>query len=82
MIVYPNPSQTESTVALTLADETFVNLKVVNVVGQEIKVLNNQKLLPGQHRFVFDTSSLANGLYYYQLTSGDNRIVQKFVVTR
>ncbi|MES2591938.1 MAG: S8/S53 family peptidase [Bacteroidota bacterium] len=82
MAVYPNPAHDRSTIDITLAEEERVELKIVNLLGEEIKVITSEKLQAGPHRFVYDTSMLASGLYYYQLTIGTKKMVQKLMVTR
>ena len=82
MTVYPNPASGESVISLTIMQETTAKLRLVDITGKEIKAVANQKLSPGQHTFHFDTSALANGVYYYQLTSENKTLVKKLVVAK
>lgn len=82
MQVYPNPALNESVISLFVIHETSAKLKIVDIAGKEIKVIANQRLSPGQYTFHFDTSALANGLYYYQLTAENKTIVKKLIVAK
>ncbi len=82
MILYPNPVLNESVIVVYVTDETVANLKIVDMMGKEIMAIKNEKLSAGRHQFVFDTSSLAGGLYYCQLTAGNKKLTQKLIVIK
>ena len=54
----------------------FVNLKVFDILGNEVATLVNEEKPAGSYQVKFDGSKLANGIYFYQLKVGD------FVQTR
>ena len=80
--VFPNPTSGESFVDLTLTESAKIDLRVFNVLGKEIGVITSEQYAAGKHRFVYETSTLSNGLYYYQLTVGNKKYVQKLMVTK
>lgn len=80
--VYPNPTSDLSTIDINLAENQDVKLTVYNMVGQEIGTIVNGKLNAGTHRYTFDTSSLSNGMYYYQLNAGAKKYTYKLMVAR
>ncbi len=80
--IFPNPTSAESFLDLTLASTSKVDLRVFNVLGEEIAVLASEEMTVGKHRFVYETGALSNGLYYYQLTIGEKKYVQKLMVTK
>jgi hypothetical protein len=82
MRVYPNPTNGQSFVDLTIAQSAAVDLRVFNMLGEEISVIASEQLQAGAHRFVYETSSLSSGLYYYQLTVGNKKVVQKLIVNK
>lgn len=82
MVVYPNPANNQSVVDIIITEEAMVELKVINILGEEIKMIASEKMQPGSHRFVNDLSSLASGLYYYQLTVGSKKLVQKLMINK
>lgn len=82
MVIYPNPANNQSVIDITIMEEAVVELKIFNIFGQEIKVITSGKMQAGPHHFVNDISSLASGLYYYQLTVGNKKQVQKLMINK
>ncbi|HEY0030386.1 MAG TPA: S8 family serine peptidase [Bacteroidia bacterium] len=82
MKIFPNPTSGLSSIDISLATDSKIELKVFNVLGEEIKTIVAEQAQAGNHRYSYETSSLTNGLYYYQLTVGNKKYVQKLIVTR
>lgn len=80
--IFPNPTSGQSFIDLTLSEPAKVDLKVFNTLGQEVSEIVSEQVSAGIHRFVYETSSLNSGLYYYQLTVGNKKYVQKLIVTK
>jgi hypothetical protein len=67
---YPNPFNPSTVIRFTLPEESFVTVKVFNVLGQEVRTLYDNVLLdPGQQEVTFDASVLSSGIYFYSLTA-------------
>ncbi|MDX1545463.1 MAG: T9SS type A sorting domain-containing protein [Rhodothermales bacterium] len=64
---YPNPFHTTTTIPFRLAEPCFVELRVYNMVGQEVAVLVNEHLPPGAHAITWQVDGLAAGVYQYVL---------------
>lgn len=67
---YPNPFHALTTIEFTLPHSEFVNLKVYNILGEEIHTLVSEERSPGQHYIDFDGTDLAGGLYFYKIAAG------------
>lgn len=77
---YPNPFNPSTTISFGLAKESFVDLRVYNVLGQEVAVLiGNQMRKAGNQQVKFDASSLSSGTYIYRLKA-DNQVVTKKMI--
>jgi hypothetical protein len=63
---YPNPFNPSTKISFTLAADSKVDLKVFNILGQEIAVIVNGALAAGSHSYNFDASNLNSGVYFYQ----------------
>ena len=68
---YPNPFNPSSTIQFQIPNSSFVNLKVYDVLGNEVATILNEAKLAGSHTVEFDASQLSSGIYYYQLKTGD-----------
>ena len=86
---YPNPFNPQTTIRFTLAENGPVTLAVYNNLGQKIRMLYQQEMLPGGslHQAVWDGRNefgepVASGTYFYQLESGSYRMIRKMVLLR
>jgi len=68
---YPNPFNPGTNISFTLPENTFVTLKVYNILGNEIKTLVSQNLTKGKHVIEFDAKGLPSGVYLYTLSAGN-----------
>ncbi|MFZ0454100.1 MAG: glycoside hydrolase family 9 protein [Ignavibacteriaceae bacterium] len=65
---YPNPFNPSTTIRYHIANNnTFVELKVFNVLGKEIKALVNEVQNSGIHEVRFNASNYSSGIYFYTL---------------
>ena len=77
---YPNPFNPSTTISFGLPKESFVDLRVYNVLGQEVAVLiSNQIRKAGSQQVKFDASAFASGTYIYRLKT-DNQVVTKKMI--
>ena len=80
---YPNPFNPSTTISFSLAKESNVNLKVFNLLGQEIiSLVNNEFMNAGSYSYKFDASTLASGTYIYRLEAGDFVQTKKMTLTK
>ena len=66
---YPNPFNSSTTIQFTLPKSEFVILKIYNILGQEIAELVSKRLDMGIHKYEWDASEYASGLYFYKLSA-------------
>jgi len=64
---YPNPFNPVTTLGYSLPASNFVSLKVLDVLGQEVKTLVQESKSSGVHEEKFDATGLASGVYFYRL---------------
>ncbi len=61
---YPNPFNAMTNVSVTLPEASDLNLRVINVVGEEVASLNSGLVSAGSHTFTFDAANLSSGVYF------------------
>ena len=76
----PNPFNSSTIITYFLPSHEEVTLKVYDLLGHNIAILENEKKKPGKHSVTFNGSALSNGIYYYQLEAGDFIETKKMVV--
>ncbi len=73
---YPNPFNPNTTIKFSIKERGFVQLKVYDILGNEVKTLVNEEKQQGSYTVTFDGSNLSSGIYIYSLK------VNKFVQNR
>lgn len=67
---YPNPFNPVTNITFSLPLESYVTLKVYDVLGKEVAALVNEKLNRGNYSRQFNASGLSSGVYFYRLQAG------------
>ena len=79
---YPNPFNPATVIRYQLSVNSFVSLKVFDVLGREVAVAVDKVLLPGEYEVTFDASELASGIYYYTLIAPGYTETKKMILTK
>ncbi len=75
---YPNPFNPTTKIRYSIPaslnsfkEGTLTQLKVYDILGNEISTLVNKEQQPGNYEATFNGNGLASGIYFYQLTIGN-----------
>jgi len=79
---YPNPFNPVTTITYQLQKSGSVTLKVFDILGNEVKTLVNEQKEMGRYTVWFDASSLASGMYVYQLRANNYITTKKMLVVK
>ncbi|MCL5030909.1 MAG: T9SS type A sorting domain-containing protein [Bacteroidetes bacterium] len=81
---YPNPFNPTTTIKYDLPKQSKVELKIYNMLGEEVVTLVNKEQQAGRYSVQFDVSSkqLASGVYIYRLQAGNYSSVKKLVLLK
>ena len=80
---YPNPFNPSTTVEVSIPLASRIHLAVYNVLGQRVAVLEDGVFTPGLHRFIWNASGLASGVYFLRVEApGHMQKMQKVVLVR
>jgi hypothetical protein len=66
---YPNPFNPVTKITYQIPKNSFVSLKVYDMLGKEVTVLVNESLSPGMYETTFNASNYPSGVYFYKLTA-------------
>jgi photosystem II stability/assembly factor-like uncharacterized protein len=64
---HPNPFNPSTTISFSLPVESNVNIKLFNMLGQQVASVLNSELSAGNHKVDFNASALSTGAYIYTL---------------
>ncbi len=79
---YPNPFNPSTKIQFSLPQQSFVQLKIYNTLGQEVATPVSGKLTAGRHSINFNGRNLASGLYVYRITAGNFTSVKKMMLLK
>lgn len=79
---YPNSFHLSTTFEFTLPQSAFVTLMVYNLRGEQVAILIEEQREAGIHQFIWDTGSLASGIYLYRLEAGEFVQNRKMIIMR
>ena len=79
---YPNPFNPITTISFSLPSQSFVSLRVFDVLGREVSVLVSQNLPAGTYSRSWDGSGFAGGVYFYSLKAGEYSETKKLLLLR
>lgn len=68
---YPNPFNPTTNIEYSIPEQSFVELKVYDVLGNEVATLVSQEKNAGVYRADFSGNGFSSGLYFAQLASGN-----------
>lgn len=79
---YPNPFNVATTLNVQLPRQSHLFIKIYDVLGREITILNDAILLPGQHLIRWDGKNsaghvVASGLYFFVIKGEDFFYISK-----
>ena len=76
---YPNPFNPGTTIEFVLSRQSDVEVKILNLLGEEVETLLTENLEPGVHTVQWNASGHAAGIYLYWLRAGDVVEARKMV---
>ncbi len=68
---YPNPFNPSTNIEYSIPEGSFVQLKVYDILGNEVATLVSQEQNAGVYRADFSGNGLASGLYIARITAGN-----------
>lgn len=77
---YPNPATGSANFTVTLKETSTIDVFVTNVLGQIVYKTSKSNATSGVHTFSMDTRNWNNGVYFYTVATGKNKITRKLIV--
>jgi len=76
---YPNPFNPLCKIDIKLEHQQFIKIMVNDLLGRQIKLLNNRILPKGSYQFSWDAKNYSNGTYF--IIVGNNKSIETKKVT-
>ena len=79
---YPNPFNPTTQINYSIPKNSFVTLKVYNVLGQEVATVFSGEQRAGNYIATFEANRFASGVYFYRLQAGSFSSVKKMILMK
>ncbi|MBI4548206.1 MAG: T9SS type A sorting domain-containing protein [Ignavibacteriae bacterium] len=79
---YPNPFNPFTAIEFMLPYSIYVNLRIYNLLGQEVATLVSQRLSSGTYHVKWHASDYASGVYFFRLEAGQFIETRKVILIR
>ncbi len=79
---FPNPFNPATRIRFDVPKESFISLKLYNLLGQEIRVLLSEMRSAGTHEVLLDPSGLSSGVYLVRLQAEGVVLGRKLLLTK
>ena len=80
---YPNPFNPMTSIRFAVAERSFVDLTVYNIIGDKIITLFRDVADEGRiYDVTFDGSGLASGIYFYRLSTNEKVEIKKMILMK
>ncbi len=79
---YPNPFNPETVIRFSLAGQSFVSLKIFDVLGNAVSTLVSGYRTPGDYEINFNAENLSTGVYFALFRADNFRQIIKMVLAK
>ena len=79
---YPNPFNPSTNIEYSIPEESFVELMVYDVLGNEVASLVDEQQQAGVYRANFTANNLSSGMYFARITANEFTQVVKMILLK
>ncbi len=69
---FPNPFNPSTTISYNLTAETFVEMEVIDILGNSVDCLVNKLMPAGKYKVIFNAGDLSSGIYFCRMILRQN----------
>ena len=79
---YPNPFNPITNISYYVNQNANIDVSVYNLMGRKVQSLENSFKESGEYTISWDASNHASGIYYIQISNGDQIKTQKITLIK
>jgi hypothetical protein len=79
---FPNPFNPITIIKYGLAERSFVDLRIYDILGREVESLVNEQQNAGFYRLEFNATRLSSGIYFYRFQARDFVETKKMILMK
>ena len=79
--VFPDPAYEFITISYTLSSTAIVNIRLINIVGDDVASILNESQVPGQYTNTYSLKNdLTPGIYFVNINSNNQSFISKVFI--
>jgi len=79
---YPNPFNPKTNIKYQIKNNSFVSIKIFDILGKEVETLVNEKQSSGIYEVSWDASQYPSGVYFYRLITDGFTDTKKMILLK
>jgi len=79
---YPNPFNPSTVIKYQVSQNTFVNVNVYDILGNQVRNLVREEKAAGSYEITFDASNMPSGVYFYSIQTGSFTQTKKMILMK
>ena len=79
---YPNPFNPETKISYSISKKSFVQLKIYDALGREIRTIVSELKAPGSYQLIFNSGKLSSGVYFYRMETEEFIETKKMIILK
>lgn len=79
---YPNPFNPSTTFSFSLKESSHVKLTILDLLGNEVKILIDRFMGAGKYKLLFNAENLTSGVYFYSIETQEFTSVKKMLLIK
>lgn len=79
---YPNPFNQSTRISFSLPKQSFVSLKIFDILGNEVATIVSGELSTGIHTREWNATNISSGIYFYRLQTGKFIEAKKLILMK
>ena len=79
---FPNPFNPVTTISYDIAEATFINLNIYDLLGNQVASLVNEMKNSGEHSIQWNADGLSSGLYFVKMEANNEIFIDKLMLMK
>jgi hypothetical protein len=79
---YPNPFNPVTKIKFGLPKDSFVKIRIYDILGREVAILANEELKAGEFAVDWEASNFPSGIYFYRIEAAENVRTSKMMLVK
>jgi len=79
---YPNPFNPSTTISFSLSHQSFISLKVFNLIGREVATIESGEMPAGNYTRIWNATNISSGIYFCRLQADTYTETKKLVLLK